>query len=178
MWWDWGIVSSSEESGIWNQPLQTVELLSALDSPLGSFLLVIVGDGSNNSSGQKTWEIAKPWGSPPSPGPDFPVTHLQEISSAVQSWVLGSKPAWWGPSKLPQHLQFYMQEVLRFQHFVRVRSSPWLGSVCLAGAKGPPAMGFPLNLLQRQTVSLSIWSLKRPGLLPRSCSQIYVGKFP
>lgn len=41
-------MSSSEESGIWNQPLQIVELLRALDSPLGSFLLVIVGDGSNN----------------------------------------------------------------------------------------------------------------------------------
>lgn len=122
--------------------------------------------------------LQSPGGVPLSPGPDFPVTCLQEISSAVRSWMLGSKPAWWGPSKLPQHLQFYMQEALRFQRFVRVRSSPWLGSVCLAGAKGPPPMGFPLNLLQRQTVSLSIWSLKRPGLLPRSCSQIYVGKFP
>ena len=44
--------------------------------------------------------------------------------------------------------------------------------------KIPLLQGFPLNLLQWQTLSPTIWSLKRPGLLLRSCSQIYVGKFP
>lgn len=53
-------------------------------------------------------------------------TCLVEIVSALQHPVLWSKPAWWGASKLSPHLQCYKKEVLCFEHFVRVRSSPWL----------------------------------------------------
>lgn len=145
----WGIVSSSEESGIWNQPLQIVEVLRALDSPLGelssSYRGLRVAATHKDSRPEGT---VKSWGSLPSPGADF----------AVQTWLTLAcwgfrqpcSPECWGANQLRGEpascLNTCSSTCRRFYVFnTSLGSGAALGSTCLPGAKGPPATGLPFE---------------------------------
>lgn len=121
MWWVWGIVSSSER-GIWDlEPAfagcGAAQYISQSPGELPQLhLWVMAATGPVDTT---LGGAVKSWGFFPGPRvlcADLAGTCLVEIVSALQTPVLWSKPAWWGASKLPQHLQCYKKEVLCFEH--------------------------------------------------------------
>lgn len=157
--------------------MQVVELLSTSASPLGSFLPVTVGDGSNSPYGDNTWGGCEVLGGLPwdqtslcRPGwhlPSGDCFSLEAPSAGEQTSLVGSQQTASAPAVL-QAGGFVLSTLCQGQE------QPL--ALYPVGTKVPPARGFPLNLLHWQIdPAPSRWSLKRAGLaeilLSHPCGQ-------